>query len=280
MLKIKEVEMDKHRAIPEGYMTVGTLAKKMGITVRTLHHYDKAGLLSPSGESEGGYRLYSDKDMVRLHQILTMKYLGFSLDDIKNRLISLDTPEEVAATLTEHAVAIRKKLESLEASLKAIEALKDEVIQMQSVDFQKYAYIIESLQMKNEHYWVIKHFDDELLNHATTHDKDSASKISSELARLTKEAERLQKKGALPESDEGQLLAQGYWDMLMAFSKGDVGLISKLARIHEKDGEVFDKLPASPFIGEALWIYLRSEEAKTELVSDYEIFNNGEASND
>ena len=272
--------MDKHRAIPEGYMTVGTLAKKMGITVRTLHHYDKAGLLSPSGESEGGYRLYSDKDMVRLHQILTMKYLGFSLDDIKNRLISLDTPEEVAATLTEHAVAIRKKLESLEASLKAIEALKDEVIQMQSVDFQKYAYIIESLQMKNEHYWVIKHFDDELLNHATTHDKDSASKISSELARLTKEAERLQKKGALPESDEGQLLAQGYWDMLMAFSKGDVGLISKLARIHEKDGEVFDKLPASPFIGEALWIYLRSEEAKTELVSDYEIFNNGEASND
>jgi len=261
-------------------MTVGTLAKKMGITVRTLHHYDKSGLLSPSGESEGGYRLYSDKDMVRLHQILTMKYLGFSLDDIKNRLISLDTPEEVAAALTEHAEAIRRKLESLEGSLKAIEALKDEVIQMQSVDFQKYAYIIESLQMKNEHYWVIKHFDDELLDHVRTHDKDSASEISKSLTRLHKKAKMLQKKGTLPESDEGQLLAKEYWDMLMAFSKGNIDLISKLAKIHEKDIEGFEKIPASPFIGEALWIYLHNDEEKSNLAADFEILNNEEVKND
>jgi len=272
--------MDKHRTISEGYMTVGTLAKKMGITVRTLHYYDKAGLLSPSGESEGGYRLYSDKDMVRLHQILTMKYLGFSLDDIKNRLISLDTPEEVAATLTEHAAAIRKKIKNLESSLKAIQALKDEVIQMQSVNFQKYAYIIESLQMKNEHYWVIKHFDDELLNHVHTHDKDSASKISKDLKRLSKEAEMLHNKGTLPESDEGQLLAKEYWDMLMAFSKGDVGLISKLARIHDQDVEGFDKNPASLFIGEALWIYLCKDEAQKKLANDFENLINEEAKND
>ena len=263
--------MDKHRAIPEGYMTVGVLAKKMGVTVRTLHHYDKAGLLSPSGESEGGYRLYSDKDMVRLHQILTMKYLGFSLDDIKNRLISLDTPEEVAATLTEHAAAIRRKMETLEGSLKAIEALKDEVIQMQSVNFQKYAYIIQSLQMKNEHYWVIKHFDDELLNYISTyHDKDSALKISENLTRLNKEAEMLQKKGILPESDKGQFLAQEYWDMLMLFAKGDFNLISKLAEIHENDNEATDKIPAGPFIGKALKIYLSDYESQINIFADNE----------
>ena len=88
--------MDKKRAIPEGYMTVGELAGKMGTTVRTLQYYDREGLLSPSSESEGGRRLYTYKDMIRLHQIQALKSLGFSLGDIKNRLISLDTPEEVA----------------------------------------------------------------------------------------------------------------------------------------------------------------------------------------
>ena len=46
--------MDKHKAIPQGYMTVGEVAKKMDVTVRTLQHYDREGLLSPSAMSEGG----------------------------------------------------------------------------------------------------------------------------------------------------------------------------------------------------------------------------------
>ena len=75
--------MAKYRAIPEGFMTVGELAKKMNVTVRTLQYYDKEGVLSPSAESEGGRRLYTDKDLVLLHQILSLKSLGFSLKDIK-----------------------------------------------------------------------------------------------------------------------------------------------------------------------------------------------------
>ena len=51
--------MTNERAIPEGYMTVGEVAKKMGVTVRTLQYYDKEGLFSPSGKSEGGRRLYT-----------------------------------------------------------------------------------------------------------------------------------------------------------------------------------------------------------------------------
>ena len=141
--------MSKNRAIPKGYMTVGDLAKKMGTTVRTLQYYDKEGLLSPSSESEGGRRLYSDKDMVKLHQILTLKSLGFSLDDIKNRLISLENPEAIAGVLTEQAAAIREKINSLSEALTAVEALKEEILQMQSVDFKKYADIIINLQMKN-----------------------------------------------------------------------------------------------------------------------------------
>ena len=95
--------MAKHRAIPQGYMTVGEVAKKIGVTVRTLQYYDKEGLLSPSAESEGGRRLYTDKDLVTLHQIMSLKSLGFSLDDIKQRLIYLETPTDVANALTEQA---------------------------------------------------------------------------------------------------------------------------------------------------------------------------------
>ena len=65
--------MTKYRAIPQGFMTVGEVAKKMGVTVRTLQYYDKEGLLSPSAESEGGRRLYTDKDLVMLHQIISLK---------------------------------------------------------------------------------------------------------------------------------------------------------------------------------------------------------------
>lgn len=139
--------MDKFRAIPNGYMTVGELAKRMGTTVRTLQYYDKEGLLSPSASSEGGRRLYTDKDMVMLHQILSLKSLGFSLDDIKNRLISLDTPEEVSKVLEEQATALKMQMLSMSETLNAIETLRAEVLQINTVDFKKYADIIVNLQL-------------------------------------------------------------------------------------------------------------------------------------
>ena len=61
--------MEMEKAIPTGYMTVGQVARKMDVTVRTLQHYDREGLLSPTAISTGGRRLYTDKDIVLLHQI-------------------------------------------------------------------------------------------------------------------------------------------------------------------------------------------------------------------
>lgn len=127
--------MENQRAIPQGYMTTGELAKRMGVTVRTLQHYDREGLLAPSCISEGGRRLYMNKDVVKLHQILSLKHLGFSLGDIKSRLISLDKPAEVADILTEQAAIVQKKIEALSESLNALETLREEVLRMQSVDF-------------------------------------------------------------------------------------------------------------------------------------------------
>ncbi len=157
--------MTKQKAIPPGYMTVGELAGKMNTTVRALQYYDREGLFSPSGISEGGRRLYTDKDVITLHQILSLKSLGFSLDDIKHRLVSLETPEDVAAALAEQAGAIRKQIASLTETLDTVEKLREETLLMRTVDFTKYAAIIVNLQMKNEFYGLIKSFDDKMLEY-------------------------------------------------------------------------------------------------------------------
>jgi MerR family transcriptional regulator, thiopeptide resistance regulator len=62
--------------------SVGEAARLAGVTVRTLHHYDEIGLLSPSERSEAGYRLYSADDLGRLRDVLAYRELGFGLEEI------------------------------------------------------------------------------------------------------------------------------------------------------------------------------------------------------
>ncbi len=221
--------MAKHRAIPLGFMTVGEVAKKIGVTVRTLQYYDKEGLLSPSAESEGGRRLYTDKDLVILHQIISLKSLGFSLNDIKHRLISLETPSDVANALTEQADSIRKKIEQLTATLTAIEQLKEEVLQMQTVNFKKYADIIVNLQMKNDFYYLIKRFDDDTLDHIRNRfDKGSGLDFMDRFNRLSDEIIELQKASVSPESEKCQRVVKEYWGLITEFTNGDISMLPKL----------------------------------------------------
>jgi DNA-binding transcriptional MerR regulator len=65
---------------------VGDLAKLTGLTVRTLRFYDQIGLFSSSGQTVSGHRLYSESDLSRLQQILSLKELGLSLEEIKSAL--------------------------------------------------------------------------------------------------------------------------------------------------------------------------------------------------
>lgn len=68
------------------YWKVGDLAKLTGLTVRTLRFYDQIELLSPSSATESGHRLYDDEDLSRLYQIVSLKELGLSLDEVKAAL--------------------------------------------------------------------------------------------------------------------------------------------------------------------------------------------------
>ena len=228
--------MAKYRAIPQGFMTVGEVAKKMGVTVRTLQYYDKEGLLSPSAESEGGRRLYTDKDLVTLHQIISLKSLGFSLDDIKGRLISLETPADIANALTEQADDIRQKIEQLKVSLSAIEQLKAEVLQMQTVNFKKYADIIVNLQMENDSYYLIKRFDDDTLDHIRSQfDKESGLDFMDRFNRLSDEIIQLQKENVPPESEKCQQVVKEYWGLIMEFTNGDMSMLPKLMEVANID---------------------------------------------
>ena len=63
---------------------VGELASLTGLTVRTLHHYDEINLLKPCEYTDSGHRLYGEEDIIRLQQILSLRQLGFSLEEIKD----------------------------------------------------------------------------------------------------------------------------------------------------------------------------------------------------
>src|SRR5262249_58770081 len=82
------------RAKPDQLWKVGELAARTGLTVRTLHHYDAIGLLSPSGRTDSsygaGHRLYTAADVARLQQILSLKMLGFGLEQIREYLSRCD----------------------------------------------------------------------------------------------------------------------------------------------------------------------------------------------
>ena len=252
--------MAKYRAIPQGFMTVGEVARKMGVTVRTLQYYDKEGLLSPSAESEGGRRLYTDKDLVMLHQIVSLKSLGFTLEDIKGRLISLETPADVANALTDQADDIRQKIEQLTASLSAIEQLKAEVLQMQTVNFKKYADIIINLQMKNDSYYLIKRFDDDTLDHIRSRfNKESGLDFMDRFNRLSDEIVQFQKENVPPESDKCQQVVKEYWNLIMEFTNGDMSMLPKLMEVGNIDTatnawEERQKI-VNDYLGPALQVY-------------------------
>jgi DNA-binding transcriptional MerR regulator len=99
--------------------TVGEVSRLAGVTVRTLHHYDEIGLLSPSGRSEAGYRLYDHRDLVRLQEILVWRQLGFGLSEVQQLLD--DPGHDRGAALMCQRDLVRHELERLGATARALD---------------------------------------------------------------------------------------------------------------------------------------------------------------
>lgn len=241
-----------------GLMTVGELSARLGTTVRTLQYYDRMGLLKPSAESEGGRRLYSEKDMVLLHQILSLKKLDFSLKEIREQLIPLESREQVAEVFLRQEEALRREIAERTAVLQNIVCLREEVLQMETVDFEKIAAIIESLRENNEDYRMIKHFDEEIMAHFRKFDRPQSERINGAHQRLTARAAELAAQDADPAGPEGQRFAAEFWEMVQAFTGGDMAMLGRLMQLSAEDGErhAGDK-PADIFIGRALEAYFQ-----------------------
>ena len=93
-------------------------AKRAGVTIRALHHYDRLGLLKPSGHTHAGYRVYSDRDFARLEQIVALKFIGFPLYQIRD-ILRKDT--DLRAALERQHRILAEKHEHLERAMKAVE---------------------------------------------------------------------------------------------------------------------------------------------------------------
>ncbi|MFG2051284.1 MerR family transcriptional regulator [Micromonospora sp. NPDC048935] len=99
--------------------TVGQVAKIAGVTVRTLHHYDEIGLLSPSGRTSAGYRRYDDADLQRLQLVLYYRELGFPLEEIT--AIIDDPAADPAAHLRRQHELLTERMKRLQEMVTAIE---------------------------------------------------------------------------------------------------------------------------------------------------------------
>src|SRR5947207_8706555 len=126
---------------------VSEFAEKAGVTVRTLHHYDRMGLLKPSGRTNAGYRLYGERDLVRLQQIVTLKFIGMPLREIKKLLNQADL--DLSATLRLQRQLLQEKRRQVETAIEAIEQAERSMQSNGQPDWASLKKIIEVMEMQN-----------------------------------------------------------------------------------------------------------------------------------
>ncbi len=123
-------------------------AELAGVTVRTLHHYDRLGLLKPSYRSEAGYRLYSQRDLARLEQIVVLKFLGLPLKSIGKLLKS--EPGSLPEVLQRQQLVLTEKRLELDRTIEAISAARSALHASTEPDWTLITHIIRRIGMQNE----------------------------------------------------------------------------------------------------------------------------------
>lgn len=135
--------------------TAGVFAKKAGVTLKTIHYYDKAELLKPSGYSEAGYRLYTDEDFEQLQKILTLKFLGFSLDEIKQIIDKEGDYSDVRQSL----MIQRQMLSRKQKHLSLIEQSIDKAINFEKEEENYWNQFIQIIGVMNEEWSSLEQYE-------------------------------------------------------------------------------------------------------------------------
>ncbi len=218
---------------PRTLLRAKEFADKCAVTVRTLHFYDRLGLLPPTARSESGYRLYGESDLERLEQILALRYVGLGLDQIKKLLDGPPQPLADALRLQRKIILDEKRrldlvlgaLEEAEAALNG----NDEDERWRAV-----RTVIEAFKVKNDFGWTENYYSPEALKklaeqRATTSPDviEAGERAWAELIAEVEEAAKTED----PSSERARALAQRWRDLIAQFTKGDPDISDGLKKL-------------------------------------------------
>jgi len=205
-------------------LKIGELARRTGLTVRALRHYEDIALLVPSQRSASGYRLYDRDDVTRLYRILALRRLDLPLAEIK-RLLS-----EAAGGMAE---VLDRQVEQLDRDIQQASALRAHLVVMQDQlrashepDLDDWLVALESMVVGTKYF-----SPDE--QRALTTQRDAFGDVRApERAALSTRLHRLLATGTSPESPQAQTLARRWMELLLEETGGDEGLLMKLYAMH------------------------------------------------
>lgn len=131
------------------YYSSGEFARMAQITVRTVRYYDKQNILKPSLVTPTGARFYTEEDFARLQQIMLLKYLGFSLEDIRELTVNDSDYSYLEHSLEQQQNLVRDRIEQLQLVEQAIGETVTEIRQQQNVDWNRMRELIHLTGMEN-----------------------------------------------------------------------------------------------------------------------------------
>lgn len=206
-------------------------AERAGVTVRTLHHYDRIGLLRPERRTESGYRLYGDAELTRLQQIATLKFVGFSLSEI--RALLAQSPLEISAAFRLQHQILAEQRERLTRAEEAIAHAESVLATTGALDWDAIRNIIEVMQMQENWDWVKSYYTpeqrEELAQRGTP---EVLAKGQRDWAELIRDVAAAVEAGTTPKSAEGQALATRWSALIAAFTGGNPGIAANLKRLY------------------------------------------------
>lgn len=139
----------------EGYYSSGEFARMAHVTLRTIRYYDKVNILKPSLVTNSGARFYTDEDFARLQQILLLKYLGFSLDDIQEMIVDDTDYQYLLNSLNIQLKLVRDRIEQMQLVENAIQDTAELLKKEHNIDWSKMLNLIHltgmEKSMKNQY---------------------------------------------------------------------------------------------------------------------------------
>ena len=223
--------------MPEQSWTIGKLAKRTGLTVRALHHYDRIGLLSPSRHTEGGHRLYTPDDLVKLQQIVSLKQLGFRLGEIK--AILHDPEFDPAEMLRLQLTRLEEQMQAMLELRERLRGLYDHVREGKSAGGERFLVAIRMMNMAKSPLFSAEQIRALRKKYfAEGHDEDK----QAELRRLLGAFRRSRESGKTPDDPDVLALARRWREETEALALADPLLIQSAERYYREnpdDGLMF-----------------------------------------